>query len=74
MVANVHIYFTHKGRRMDIPYKNVQAIRAGSAAEILGTADADGNGIPRNAPLLQIVLDDGTTATYDASNTTLLFD
>lgn len=73
-METIHIYYKRNGKKADTVYKHVQAIRAGSAAEILGNADADGNGIPRKAPLLQIVLDDGTTATYNADDITILFD
>lgn len=73
MTTAVHIYFTENGKKEDIAYKHVQAIRAGSAAEVLGKEDADGNGLPRNAPVIQLIMDDGTTATFNADNVTMLF-
>lgn len=78
MKNTVHVYYwtvNDNGRRerADILYKGVYAMRSGTAAQILGPADADGNGVPRNAPLVQLLMEDGTTATYDADNVTVLF-
>ena len=68
----IHIYYNNNGKKADTVYNDVQFIRAGTAAQILGKADADGNGIPRNAPVIQLILADGNTATYDADNVTLM--
>ena len=68
----LHIYYHNDGKKADTVYNDVTAIRAGTAAEILGQTDADGNGIPRNAPLLQLILADGSTATFNADNITIL--
>jgi len=71
------VYYTRKenGRTIKsvIKYDHVTGMRAGTAAQVLGKADADGNGIPRNAPVIQFLFDDGNTATFNADNVTILF-
>lgn len=74
MTVNGHVYFKGgDGKKADIRYKHITAIKAGTARQILGDDDARGNGLPLNAPLLQLVFDDGETATFDADNVTILF-
>lgn len=68
------IYWKNNGKKEITKYTHVTGIRCGTAAEILGSADADGNGIPRNAPIIQLIMDDGCTATYNADNVGILFD
>ena len=53
-------------------YPDVIAVKAGTARQVLG-ADAAGNGIPDNAPVIQLVLSTNETATFDADNVTILF-
>lgn len=69
----VHVYYRDAdGHKADMLYR-AHAIVAGTARQILGD-DARGNGIPDNAPVVQLKLDDGNTATFDADNVTILFD
>jgi len=65
---------TEGGRREKhvIHYDHVSGMRAGTALQLLGD-DAAGNGLRNNAPLIQLLFDDGTTATFDADNVTVLF-
>jgi len=66
------IYYTSKGKKQRIQYDNVCGIQAGPARDILGLADAAGNDIPLNAPLIMLRLADGNTATFDADNVVVL--
>lgn len=72
--TSITLYYRGQdGKKSIIKYADVQGIRAGSALQILGEADARGNGIPVNAPLVQILLPGNETATYDADRITILF-
>lgn len=61
-------YFTGDGARTCAEYDDVVSISAGTAKQVLGYADAIGNGIDPDAPLIQLELTGGQTATYDADH------
>lgn len=68
------VYFKDSdGKKAIIKYADVHGIKAGTAREILGEEDARGNGVPLNAPLIQILLPSNETATFNAENVTILF-
>lgn len=71
-MTKVTVYYTNKGKKQRIQYDNVCGIQAGPARDILGPADAAGNGVPLNAPLIMLRLADGGTATFDADNVVIL--
>lgn len=69
------VHFYHKdgtGKNEDITFNHVSFIRAGTARQVLEEDDARGNGLPLNAPVIQFIFDDGTTATYSADNVTMI--
>lgn len=63
----ITVYY-HNGRQTNGVAYDAKAIRTGTAEHILGRDDATGNGIPLKRPLVQIVISDTETATYDADN------
>ena len=72
-MGNVHVYYkSSDGKKADIEYKHVTAVRAGTALQILGRDDCRGNGIRESAPVITLYFDDGEQATFDADNVTLL--
>jgi len=72
-MKTAHIYYhDDDGKKADILYKGVYAIKAGSALQVLGKDDCRGNGIRESAPVIQLKMDNGTTATFDADNVTIL--
>lgn len=73
MATNAHIYFKNGTRAHDINYKGLVSIKAGCALQVLGKDDCKGNGIPESAPVITLFFDDGTQATFDADNVTVLF-
>lgn len=74
-MAQLTIYYKDaNGKKTSTHYKHVYAITAGTAAQVLGEADARGNGIPLNAPLVQLHLSGTETATYDADKITIMLD
>ena len=74
MKTSCTVYYRNmKNKPARIHYNNVTAIKAGPANVVLGQADAIGNGIPENAPLIQLIFDDNSTATFNADNVTILF-
>jgi hypothetical protein len=71
-MKRIHVYYhNNDGKKDDIIY-DADAIKAGPARDVLGVNDARGNGIPLNAPLIQIIMPDGGTATFNADNVTIL--
>ena len=68
----IHVYWKDNGKKADAVYTDAVAIKAGKAEDVLGREDAEGNGIPYNARLIQIVLADNGTATFDADKVEIL--
>jgi hypothetical protein len=72
-MKNLSIYYkSNDGEKQVIKYNGVHAIQAGPARDILGEQNARGNGVPLNAPLIMLRLEDGNTATFNADNVTIL--
>ena len=72
-MATITVYFKNSdGKNARVQYNDACGIQTGPARDILGEQDARGNGIPLNAPLIMIRLQDGNTATYNADNVTIL--
>lgn len=73
-MATIHIYYRNSdGKQQDIKYTDVTSIKAGSAAQVLGAAECRGNGIRPTASLIRLYMADGSAATFDADNVTILF-
>lgn len=73
-MTSARIYFrTSDGKQHDIKYNDVSSIKAGSAAQVLGKDDCRGNGIRPTAPVIRLYMADGSAATFDADNVTILF-
>lgn len=73
-MTTLHIYFRNNdGKQQDIKYTDVTSVKAGSAAQVLGAAECRDNGIRSTASLIRLYMADGSTATFDADNVTILF-
>jgi len=66
-MSKIRVYFNNGAERVAYDY-NAVAIHAGKARDVLGEADAVGNGIPLNKALIQIEIAGGETATFDADH------
>lgn len=73
MAAKATVYYRNNGKRAVIKYDKVTAIKAGTAAQLFSADDIHGNGLRPDAALIQLEFSDGTCATFDADNVTILF-
>jgi len=71
MKITVYYHDKKSGSKGTFKY-DAYAIKCGTARQVIGEDDARGNGLPLNAPLVQIRMNDGGTATFDANNVTIM--
>jgi len=73
MATKATVYYKSGRKNAVINYSDVKSIKAGTALQVLGREDCDGNGLPHNAPVITLYFNDGSMATFDADNVTIIF-